>query len=77
MLGLSELFKWKIFEGLINNYYSGDYATMLEIAKIFKSHDITVDETIQIMQEIAAVNQKSEANVIRFADILKAKKEKK
>lgn len=76
MLGLSELFKWEIFEGFINKY-SGDCATMLKIAKIFKSHDITVDKTIQIMQEIAAVNQKSEADVIRFADILKVKKEKK
>ena len=76
MLTLSEMFKWEIFEGLINNS-SGDRATMLKIAKIFKSHDITVDETIQIMQEIAAANQEHEANIVQFADILKAKKEKK
>lgn len=76
MLTLSELFKWEILERFINNS-SGDCATMLEIAKIFKSHDITVDEFIQIIQEIAEVNQKREANVIQFADILNAKKEKK
>ena len=71
-----EMFKWQIFEGFINNS-SGDHATMLKIAKVFKSHDITVDETIQIMQEIAAVNQEYEANVVQLADFLKAKKEKK
>lgn len=76
MLNSIELYKWTILEQLVLTT-TGDHENMLGIMNVFKKHDIVVDEAIAIMQDIAAVtNKENNAEIVSFADILKAKEKK-
>lgn len=74
MLSNIELYKWQLFESMLKPVLTDP--KIFKIVGIFKSHDIPVDTAIEIMQEIAAVDQESKTNIVQFADILKAKEKK-